>query len=201
MKNTQFDKLGRKYFGELLEPYGYSCEKSRLCTFYKQVSDDIYHVIVPDLRMSGTTFIVVVYATSPLIEPEFANLFPDDLGITSGLGSSLHVKRGIGVSQTHFRCNKKEGFIRNFTKQAAPAILKHALPFLEKNTTLEEMIPHIHDDFYMGMALWHTGKRDEAVKLLKPERDRLSGLEKDAEGSVIRAIKFLDNLLRPRLIG
>jgi hypothetical protein len=193
MKEKQFDQLARQYFGELLTPYGFTCEKSRYSNFYRQVSEDIFHVVIPDFSRRGTHFYLSVFATSPKIEPDFTTGFPDDIGIISDTLSYLHPIYGMG-ERKQYRCNHEEGFIRNFTKEAKPAILEKALPFLDGITNLETLIPTIRNDYYLGVALWQVGEKEKALPILQKELERLSGIQDDS-GRVASSIKFIKDLL------
>ncbi len=176
MKQAEFISAARKHFGEFLSPLGFSYEKSRHSTFHRRASDDVFHFIIPSLSRDGTWFDVKVFAQSPLIQPQFSDLFPDDLGIPSQLASNLHPDRGVGVHHKAYRCNKIDGFIRNFDNEVVPALKIHALPYLDKLKTLQDLLPIINDDFYMGVCLWRLGRQSEARDLLVPEALRLAGL-------------------------
>ena len=143
MKEKQFDLLAKEHFGLILEPIGFSVERSRYSTFHRQASDDIYHVIMPDLSSDGTWFDIRVFATSPLIEPQFDKLFPDDVGIPSDSFSLLHPKFGVGARQQKFRCKTEEGFVRNFNKEVVPALESKALPYLDGINSLNDLMPYI----------------------------------------------------------
>lgn len=48
MKEKDFIVLAKQYFGEVLEPFGFNCEKSNKCTFYKTL-EKICLIIKPVL--------------------------------------------------------------------------------------------------------------------------------------------------------
>jgi hypothetical protein len=195
MREKEFDKLGNEYFGAVLEPYGFSAEKSRHCTFYKKVGD-LYHVIMPDIDRSGTSFIIRVFTTSPLIDPSFDERFPDDIGIPSDVCSALHPVKGVGFREHNYRCKYEEGFVRNFNKDAKPALLEKALPYLNEITTLQDMLPFIKSPFYTSVTMWLLGEKLEAKPLLEAELQRLTPI-KDDSGKISNSVDFIKGLLSP----
>jgi hypothetical protein len=194
MKESEFDQLAKKYFGEVLEPYGFSAEKSNYCDFYRHVGNEVYHVVSPSLGSRGTWFDVKVFFTSPLIEPEFDKRFPNELGVPSDLLSFLHPKTGVGPDQKQYRCRLEEGFIRNFNKEVKPALLKKAIPYLDGIASLQDMLPYVTNPNYKAITQWQTGNKEEAKILLETQRKRLSGMEDDT-GRVSATLKFMDDLL------
>ncbi len=194
MKEKQFDLLAREHFGSVLKPKGFSVERSKYATFYKQVSDEIYHVVMPDLSSDGTWFDIRVFAISPLIEPQFDKLFPDELGIPSDSFSLLHPKTGVGLDQKKYPCRTEDGFVRNFNKLIVDALDNKALSYLSSIISLADLIPYIRHDFYLGAALWHTGEHEKARVLLAAEKSRLSNI-KDDTGQVLSSLKYIDNCI------
>lgn len=133
----QFDRIAKKFFGELLEPYEFTCDDSKWCTFHKKVSDDVYHFIVPDKSRSAPKYDVHVFAHSPLLRDDFHELFPDEVGFISG--ASRLSKNGVGIRQEQYFCRTPEGFERDFNKKVKPYILEFALPYLEHITTIKDV--------------------------------------------------------------
>lgn len=194
MKEKQFDLLAREHFGLILKPKGFGVERSKYCAFYRQASNDIYHVIMPDISSDGTWFDIRVFATSPLIEPQFEELFPDGVGIPSDSFSLLHPKFGVGARQQKFRCKTEDGFVRNFNSEVVPALESKALPYLDGINNLKDLIPHIRRDFYLGAALWVIGEQEQARELLLAEKTRLSRIA-DESGRVSSLLSYIDNVL------
>jgi len=194
MKEKQFDKLAKEHFGFILGSKGFSAERSKYSTFYRQVTDDIYHVIMPDLSRDGAWFDIRVFAMSPLIEPQFDELFPDELRIPSDSFSLLHPKTGVGLDQKKYPCRTEEGFTRNFNKDVVVALKEKALPYLDSITCLHDLIPYIKRDFYLGAALWHDGEQKKARELLIAEKSRLSNIDDDT-GRVSSLLNYIDNVL------
>jgi hypothetical protein len=151
---------------------------------------------MPDINGRGTSFGIRVFTTSPLIDPSFDDCFPDDIGIPSDVCSSLHPLRGVSFRSHEYRCRLEEGFIRNFNKDAKPALLEKALPFLSKITTLQDMMPFIKSPFYKGVTLWLVGSKEDARPLLESELQRLS-LIRDDSGKIATSIYFIKSLLTP----
>ena len=52
MTPKKFDALAKRYFGEVLEPKGFSCSGSEAATFYRHVSPDIVHFVLVALLSS-----------------------------------------------------------------------------------------------------------------------------------------------------
>jgi hypothetical protein len=194
MNGNSFDRVAREYFGEVLLPMGFSCAGSKFSNFHRQISDDIIHVVVPDLMRGGTRYDVKVFATSPKIEPDFGERFPDDIGIPSGALSFLHPVTGVGPHQKIFHCKTEDGFIRGFLSEVAPALSSKALPYLENISTLESLIPTIRHDFYLGAAMWHVGNRDSAQAILNRELARLAAIP-DGTGRTTALIDYIHALL------
>lgn len=194
MKEQQFDALAKEYFGAVLKPKGFSSDQSKRSTFYRQAPGDIYHVILPDLSSDGSWFDIRVFATSPLIEPQFDEVFPDELGIPSDSFSLLHPKFGVGLRQQKFRCKTEDGFVRNFHKDAVPALEEKALPYLDSINSLQDLIPHIYRNFYLGASLWHLGQRTKALEILNAEKERLSVIP-DETGKVHSLVSYITNLI------
>jgi len=198
MNNKTFDKLVKKYVGTTLKPYGFTYEKSRHSTFYRQVSEDIYHIIFAELGGGGSWFHFEIVPTSPLIVPDFESVFPDDIGFPNGGYSRLDTSRGVGMERTTFRCSKEEGFVRNYKREGEPALLNLALPYLEKIRNLNDLLPFVTSDvseFHLGATLWHVGKRAKAQKILNRERERLRGLPQTDSKKVSKAISYIDALI------
>lgn len=197
MKEKQFSQLSKEYFGRVLEPKGFSVEQSQYSTFYKKRSDDIYYVIMPDLSRDGTWFDIKVFVVSPLIEPQFNEHFPDMLSIPSDSFSSLHPNLGVGARMHKYRCKTEEGFIRNFNKDVVSALEERALEYLDNISRMDDFIPYLKRDFYLGAALWHTNKKEQAENLLESERLRLSNISDDT-GRVSALLNYIDNILKKK---
>lgn len=179
MQARAFDRLAKEKFGEVLADFGFSTNGSRHCSFHRW-RGDIVHLVVPDPGRDGTWFDIRVFAHSPLIDPGFERRFPDHLGIPSGSLSFLHPVSGVGPDQQRYRCNKPEGFLRNFEDLVRPALLNHAIPFQDRIVSLEALLPTVVDPFYRAVCLWQLGQQDEARPLLEAELARLQGLASEA---------------------
>jgi hypothetical protein len=179
----------------VLEPYGFSADLSKYSTFYREVSGGIFHVIKPDLSNDGSWFDIRVFATTPLIEPDFNARFPDEVGIPSDSFSLLHSRFGIGARQQKFRCKTEEGFTRNFNKEVAPALVEKAIPYLDNISSINDLVPYIRRDFYLGAALLHVGEHEKAMKLLMAEKYRLSNINDDSSGRVPALLSYIDKIL------
>ena len=194
MTPAKFDKLATSLFGEVLEPKGFSSEKSRHCTFYRQVSDEIYHIVLPDKGRDGSWYDVKVFPASPAIDPMFEKEFPDYLGFPSAPHAYLHSITGVGPDQEQFHCRTDDGMKRNFDKKVQPALVDKAVPFLDRIRTLQDMIPVVKSKLYLGLVLARCGQSESAYPLLKDERDRLSRLDSSDE-TVIAFLNLLNAFL------
>lgn len=105
MTPAKFKKLVDQYFGEALCSFGFTSDGSKYAVFHRKVSEDVYHVISTQLGSRGTWFRVYVFTTSPCIEPNFNDDFPDELGIPSDWLSTLDPKHGVGPNGKQYLCN------------------------------------------------------------------------------------------------
>ena len=181
MRSREFYKLSAELMSPVLKPQGFNNDGSKRSVFHRQVSDNIFHCIIPWLKgRGGATFEIRVLATSPLIDIEFAERFPDELGMPLDRMTDLDPTKGVTFISDHtFRGNKKEGFIRNFNNQAKPAIIEHAIPYLDKIDTLEKLLSNMKPTslpvakLSYALAHWHTGQIEKAKKLLLEHREYL----------------------------
>lgn len=134
----QFDVLAREAFGAVLAPYGFSASDSRRCTFWRKVSPEVYHFVMPDKSRRHPQYTVNVFPHSPRLEQEFSAKFPDNLGFATDVESYLSSKE-IGMRQQWFWCRTAEGFRRNFDELVRPALLSHAIPYLDQIQTFEDL--------------------------------------------------------------
>jgi len=168
----------------ILTPHGFSTEGSKKSVFHRQVSADVFHCVVPWLKgQGGTKFAIRVLVTSPLVDISFPTSFPDELGMPNDRETGLDPIKGVTFHSNHtFRGNKKEGFIRNFNNQAKPAIVKYAIPYLDKIDTLKKLRRRMRPStvplsgLSYALVHWHTGKRMKGEKLLIEHRNYLLNL-------------------------
>jgi hypothetical protein len=193
MTPTKFDALARRYFGELLEPKGFSCIGSEATTFYRHVSPDIVHFVLIDLSSGGSWYDVKVFASSPKIEPEFKDRFPDSVGVPSGSLCYLHPSSGVGPDQKRYSCKTEQDFVRVFNSEVAPALDAKGIPYLDRIISIDSLLPFIHHDFYLGVALWHAGDKEQAKQVLAKEARRLEQI-RDPTGRVGALLRHLNSL-------
>ena len=182
MKPVKFDKIAREAFADALQDAGFTVRDSKLCTFHRQASTDIWHFVMPDPSRSGSWYDIKVFATSPRIEPLFEELFPDAFGIPSDVASYLHPVKGVGMRQYQYHCRTPEGFSRNFEQLVRPALKAAALPYLDGIDSLQALVPYIRHKLYLGIALHEIGQKEAALPILLAEKARL-----EAIGGVDRA--------------
>lgn len=193
MREKEFIEIAKKYFGDILEEFGFSCEQSEGCTFYKTI-ENVCLVIKPVLNRDGTFFRIYIYATSPLIDPRFEENFPDFLGIPMDVCSYLHPRRGVSFREHRYRCRTEEGFVKNFNKDAKLALIEKAIPYLRQINAIQDMIPLIKNMFYLSVAMYISGNTDEATPLINKEIERLSSVVPRTE-QVDLSIGFLEKVL------
>lgn len=193
MTPKQFHRVGHELFGKVLEPKGFSSQGSRWCTFYRRVSEEVFHVILPDLSSTGTWYDVKVFPASPLLDPQFHEHLPDDLALPTGDWSYLS-ERGVGLHHDSFNCKHDDNMRRRFDKTVRPLLINVAVPYLDRLRTIGEMIPLIKHPLPLACALYRVGRTDEARKLIQQEKGRLSQIA--PSGPRIAAwLKELDRLL------
>jgi hypothetical protein len=195
MTPKKFDTLAKRYFGELLVPKGFSCSGSEAATFYRHVSPEVVHFVLVDLGSGGSWYDVKVFASSPKIEPEFEEKFPDSVGVPSGALCYLHPSSGVGPDQKRYSCKTEEDFVRVFDSEVAPAVETKAIPYLDQISSIQSLLPFIRHDFYLGVALWHAGDKEQAEKVLAKEVQRLTGIQ-DPTGRVAALLKHIESLRR-----
>lgn len=194
MKVSDFDRVARDHFGAVLTNEGFSCAESRRSCFYREVSNDVFHFIMPDISVRGEWYDIRVFANSPRIEPEFVARFPDDLGIPNGQLSYLDPRSGVGPDQKMYRCKTEDGFVRGFKSEVEPALVTKALPFLREINSLADFLPHIRSRFYRGAAMFEIGDLDGGRELLREEQQRLSGIN-DESGRVGAVLSYIGTRL------
>lgn len=194
MTPEQFDLTAKELFGHVLGPFGFVSNRSKYCTFYRKASEDIYHVVLPDLGTHGEWFDVKVYPASPLLEVLFDERFPDELGIPTDRFSYLHPVSGVGPDQEMYQCKTEAVFRQVFDEKIKPALVNKAIPYLEKVMSIDAMVPLIRNKTYLALALSKVGKVDQAMPLLVAEKQRLSKLG-SGDRKVAALIKHIDSLL------
>jgi len=176
MKTKEFDMLARKLFGEVLASHGFSQERSMHCTFYRQVSDDIYHFVMPDLGTRGMWFDVKIFPSSPRIDPGFVARFPDALGLPTDIYSYLNKWTGIGSEQQSFNCESAQQLREVFEAEVKPLLVSKGLPYLDRIKSVADMLPLIRHKLFLGFALNHVGDLVAARSVMEAERARLEKL-------------------------
>ncbi|EDL60367.1 hypothetical protein [Gimesia maris] len=193
MTPKQFDKVARQLFAGVLSAYGFTCEGSRYCTFYRKYSDELFHFVLPDLGTHGTWFDVKVFPASPLLDPLFQEDFPDDVGIPTDSYSYLS-ERGIGLDQEKFNCKTEENMRHRFEASVRPALEDRAIPYLDQFCSIDDIVPVLSNPIFRGIGLHLVGKMEEAIPLLQQQRERLSLLDSDTPAISAR-LRFIEELL------
>lgn len=195
MKIQEFNRTIRTYFDPILIPHGFSCEGSKRCVYWRKVSDEIFHLISPDLLRGGDRYDITVYVSSPLIYGDFWKNFPDWIPYTNGNNGYLSPEEGVADYQKLYFSRNQEAFESSFNRDASPALNKIAIPYLDRIQTIEGVIPIIRSGGMLGAALLHVGRTAEAKQYIESEIARLSALPLDTLGQVERALTFQRELL------
>lgn len=152
MTPKQFDALVRAHFGALLSSHGFSSTGSRHCTFWRKLEGDIFHFVMPDPLRYSPTYDVKVFASSPRIDQQFTEHFPDSLGIPSDLFCHLNAKLGVTRRGSSFPCSDEKAFLAGFENAVRPAVVTHALPYLDAITSIESLLSQVrHDSFKLRL--------------------------------------------------
>lgn len=83
----------------------------------------------------------------------------------------------LGLDQQQFNCKSEENLRQRFESTVKPLLLTKAIPYLDRIQTVQDMLPLIKHPSFLGLAMHHVGRTEEAKSLLQKERDRLSKLD------------------------
>lgn len=72
LSTKEFEALAREAFGAVLAPYGFSANDSKRCTFWRKVSVDVYHFVMPDESLRQPQYTVNVFPHSPRLQQDFS---------------------------------------------------------------------------------------------------------------------------------
>lgn len=194
MTPKKFDQLARALFGSILEPLGFDVSKSQCCTFYKAVGEDVFCFVMPDISRGGDWYDVKVFASSPRIDPSFEKGFPDSVGIPSDVHCFLHSSIGVGVRQERYPCKTESELKDGFDNVVKQALVEKAAPYLSKFKQVNDLIPFIKNQRFLGAALYEIGSRKEAKEILASERSRLLKMD-NTEASVKAWLDFMTPIL------
>ena len=195
MKATLFDTLIKELFTPILTtPLGFSCERSQLCTFYREVSDGCFHIIMPDPLSSGSTYDIKVFPYHSSLDPRrFKIKFPDEIGAPTGNFCYLS-ENGVGMDQELFYCKHESVLRRNFQKVVGLILKNRAVAFLDQFHTLDDMLPCLQNPLDKAIAVYYTNGLEQARQLLSEQKDRLSSFRSPDE-NITSMIQYLDKLL------
>ncbi len=195
MKQGEFDSLAVELFSQHLNPFGFSVNVSKHCVFSRKANEYIYHFICPSMGRNGKWYDVRVFPHSPHIDPMFFSRFPDRLGIPTDRWSCLSDHDGVGLTQQQFDCTTAANLRNSISSEVGALLCNVAIPYLDRFQTVEDIIPVIRHPLFMGFALYHVGRVEEAVHRLKSERERLQGLDK-SDRNVASLLEHIERLLR-----
>lgn len=177
MTDNIFDAIATELFGSILAPLGFSCNMSKHCTFYRHIEGGVYHFIMASIGSRGSWYQVFVFPHSPYIDPLFQDRFPDNVGIPTDSYSRLSEADGVNLTQQQFNCKAEGNFRHSFITTVAPLLLNVAVPYLDCFQSVASIIPAIRHPSFLGFALHHVGRSDEAVPILQREKERLQQLD------------------------
>ncbi len=172
MKAKDFDAKAKDLFAAVLSKYGFGSSKSAGCTFYRELPDDIFHLVMPDPGTQGVWFDVKVFATSPRFDPLFRGAFPDNLAIPADSFCYLNKRSGVGLQQQTFKCESAEHLDAAFEQEVAPLLVQKALPYLDAIRSVHDLLPLIKSKMYRALALSYVADVS-AAPLLSEQCDRL----------------------------
>lgn len=151
MKSKQFDVIAKELFSSALEAYGFSCDKSRSSVFYREVSPDCFHAILPDLGTRGAWYDVKAFPFATVLDPLFEKHLPDSVGAPTDTYCYLS-KYGVGRNQVLFSCETEEEFRRQFASEVGTLLAVISIPYLEQFSSLKDMLPFIHRPLHKAIA-------------------------------------------------
>lgn len=146
LTTRRFDALARELFGEVLVPRGFTCEGSRHCTFSRKLDGDVFHVVMPVPLRRTVWYEVVVFPTSPRLQSDFHERFPDDLGFTLDIWSRVS-EAGVGAQTKQFPCKYESSFKRGFENDVRRLLEQVAIPFLDTFQDYASILPHLRGPF------------------------------------------------------
>lgn len=140
-------KVIRQEIGPTLAEQGFSCQGTKRATFYRELPSGVVHVIAPDRYQFKPAYDVWVFPSHPLLcesLERFQTNFPDATPIVTKL-NKLHAGSGIASFGTNFGCQTEPQQLATIRKGLLPALLKHAIPYLDQFREVNDIIPFIDD--------------------------------------------------------
>ncbi|MFO0968828.1 MAG: hypothetical protein U0793_25010 [Gemmataceae bacterium] len=195
MGDRHFDKTACELFGSILTPLGFTQRGSERCTFYRKVGEDVFHFVMPSIGSRGAWYQVFVFPHSPHIDPLFEKRFPDNVGIPTDAWSLLSESDGVNITQQQFNCKNEDNLRRGFATTVGPLLLKVAVPYLDRFQKVDDIVPVIRHPSFLGFALHHLGRSEEAVAALQRERARIRTLDMSNK-DVAALLEHVERLLK-----
>lgn len=175
MRTGHVYKLARKLFSEVLEGHGFTSTGSRRSTFWRKVSDELYHIVEPDAY--GGSLRVRLYPTTPVVYPDFDQKFPDSTWMPMAACERLGEHEGVGRVPFTFNCENEQRLRCEFAERVKPPLTKYGLPYLDRIRNLSDVAQllkgHADIGWFLGLILKHLGKTDQARKALLDHRREL----------------------------
>jgi hypothetical protein len=195
MTKTEIKRLIRASFDPILSPRGFSCDETANVVYWRKVESNIYHIVAVSALQQNTRYQIVVFGTSPVVDADFETRFPHDLHIVNAPACYLSQEEGVSDYQKLYFCGTLDAFKTSFERDAAPALINSAIPYLDKLETLQDLIPTMRAGGMVGAALLHVGRTQEAKPYIENEIRRLAALPLDRLGQVERSLAFQRQLL------
>jgi len=133
--------LIRQCFGGVLAPHGFTTEGSKKSVFWRKTDHDVFHYVVSWRALRKPKYDILAFAHSPLLDDEFSEKHPDQIGCP--IKGYVHSKRGVGIRTEQLFCRTEEGLLRDFEKRGKNMLIDHAIPFLDKIQTIHDLAPLI----------------------------------------------------------
>ncbi|MFN0214193.1 MAG: hypothetical protein ACKVT2_08050 [Saprospiraceae bacterium] len=194
MKKTVFEKTIRQLFDSALELHEFSCNKSKHCTFYRIISDEVIHIIIPDQGRNLEYYDIKVFPASPVFDPLFEKKFPDNLTVPTDIYSYMHPISGIGFDQYYFNSENEFKMRKEFENQIRSLLINIAIPYLNQFGSLDDIIPFVKNKLMKGIGLVHLGQKEQGFEILNNELNRLQSLN-SSDITVVSYIEYIKKII------
>ena len=172
MNNSNFIQLINQRCGDILHPHGFIVNADD-GIIYRRPSPMVFQFIVPTLMNSRERYKIFVYPSSPIVDPIIEEQITREMSIPTDVRSQLN-EHGVSAATDTFGCRDEAQFNFSFERRVKRLLIEKAVPFLDQFTSVESIVPFLHDDISRVFAFWHLGRKAEAIPLLKTQKDLLN---------------------------
>jgi len=147
MRTDEFDSSIQRLVGPIVEPWGFTSTGGKGCSFRRQVSDDLFHFIVFDIKKNRQEFEVQVFPATPKLGKDQWAGFPNFVGIPTGTEAGLNAKSGVGGGASRFSCRDAASLQTVVSRVVIPALETHVRSYFSSIQTIADIIPvleHAH---------------------------------------------------------